>query len=121
MNEPFVKRTTGIQNLDSRAYLGTRVDIPTLQEQRKLVELLDEQTGRIDELVQEVDRQEGLQNELLQAELVDQLIPNTATKQLAVTRLKYLFEPEWPGVWGNEPEPRRTMPKSLFPSSLVIP
>jgi type I restriction enzyme S subunit len=53
VNEPFVKQTTGIQNLDSHAYLGTRVDVPSLAEQSKLVTLLDEQTGRIDALITE--------------------------------------------------------------------
>jgi type I restriction enzyme S subunit len=51
LNYPAIKQTTGIQNLDSAAYLDTRVGLPPDAEQRAVADFLDRATARIDALV----------------------------------------------------------------------
>jgi type I restriction enzyme S subunit len=51
LNYPAVKQTTGIQNLDSAAYLDTVVGIPLEDEQRAIADFLDRETAAIDTLV----------------------------------------------------------------------
>lgn len=50
-----VKQTTGIQNLDSTAYLSERCFVPTVNEQQAIADYLDTETARIDELIREKD------------------------------------------------------------------
>jgi type I restriction enzyme S subunit len=51
LNYPAIKQTTGIQNLDSAAYLDTRVGLPPEPEQRAIADFLDRETAKIDTLV----------------------------------------------------------------------
>ncbi|URN10014.1 restriction endonuclease subunit S [Actinomadura madurae] len=47
----YVKQTTGIQNLDSSAYLASPWAVPSLEEQRRIADFLDAETVRIDRLI----------------------------------------------------------------------
>lgn len=67
LNEPYVKQTTGIQNLDSRAYLGTSVWVPPFAEQRHLAEMLDEQRHLVTKTIDEIYSQGRLLQERRQA------------------------------------------------------
>ena len=51
LNYPAIKQTTGIQNLDSGAYLDTPAPFPPPLEQRSIAAFLDGETARIDRLV----------------------------------------------------------------------
>ena len=51
LNYPAVKQTTGIQNLDSAAYLDTRVGFPPRDEQQAIADFLDRETGKFDTLM----------------------------------------------------------------------
>ncbi len=51
LNYPAIKQTTGIQNLDSSAYLDTPAPFPPPAEQRSIAAFLDRETGRVDRLV----------------------------------------------------------------------
>ena len=51
LNYPAIKQTTGIQNLDSAAYLDTRVGLPPEDDQRAIADFLDRETAKIDALV----------------------------------------------------------------------
>ncbi len=51
VNIRSIKQTTGIQNLDSQAYLDERVCYPPLDEQRAIAAFLDRETTRIDALI----------------------------------------------------------------------
>lgn len=55
LNLPAIKQTTGIQNLDSVAYLDTRVSYPPSEEQRSIAAFLDRETAKIDRLVDKVE------------------------------------------------------------------
>lgn len=46
----YVRQTTGIQNLDVNGFLSMIHAAPTLDEQKRIAEHLDEVTGRIDEM-----------------------------------------------------------------------
>jgi type I restriction enzyme S subunit len=63
VNVPFIKQTTGIQNLDAGAFFAQRWDVPPLDGQREIVRYLDERTGEIDALRSIVERQLGLLGE----------------------------------------------------------
>lgn len=51
-----IKQSTGIQNLDSGAYLAERCFLPPLDEQFAIASYLDAETGRIDGLIEEKRR-----------------------------------------------------------------
>jgi type I restriction enzyme S subunit len=51
LNLPSVKQNTGIQNLDSAAYLSEKICIPALIEQQKIADFLDHETAKIDTLI----------------------------------------------------------------------
>jgi len=51
LNYPAIKQTTGIQNLDSSAYLDTPAPFPHVLEQQAIAAFLDLETGRIDRLL----------------------------------------------------------------------
>lgn len=51
LNYPAIKQTTGIQNLESSAYLDTPAPFPQPAEQQTIAAFLDRETGRLDRLV----------------------------------------------------------------------
>lgn len=58
-----VKQTTGIQNLDSTAYLSEACFVPPPDEQQVIADYLDGETARIDTLIHEKDELIGLLRE----------------------------------------------------------
>lgn len=46
-----INQTTGIQNLDTNAWLGERAPLPPLDEQRRIADFLDDQVTRIDQVI----------------------------------------------------------------------
>ena len=52
LNVRSIKQTTGIQNLDTSAYLRERVSIPPLSEQNAIVRYLDHVDGRIQRYIE---------------------------------------------------------------------
>ncbi len=67
VNYPAIKQTTGIQNLDSEAYLQERFCFPPRAEQRSITHFLDHETAKIDALVREQQRLIELLKEKRQA------------------------------------------------------
>jgi type I restriction enzyme S subunit len=53
---PFIKQTTGIQNLDSEEYLAQLTYIPPIAIQRAIAEYLDRETEQIDALIEAKQR-----------------------------------------------------------------
>lgn len=51
LNIPAIKQTTGIQNLDTDAYLNQKVAYPPSASQRAIADYLDRETAQIDALV----------------------------------------------------------------------
>jgi type I restriction enzyme S subunit len=51
LNYPSIKQTTGIQNLDTYAYLNERMGFPKCDEQRVISDFLDRETAKIDTLI----------------------------------------------------------------------
>lgn len=75
-----VKQTTGIQNLDSTAYLSEACFVPPPDEQTAIADYLDAETARIDTLIDEKDELIGLLREWRQS-----VIAETVTKGLNKT------------------------------------
>jgi type I restriction enzyme, S subunit len=53
---PFVKQSTGIQNLDQGGYLARRVPIPPCGTQVRIADFLDRETAHIDALIEKKER-----------------------------------------------------------------
>ncbi|HCT2470283.1 Type i restriction-modification system, specificity subunit S [Klebsiella pneumoniae] len=51
VNYRAIKQTTGIQNLDSSAYLNEKIAYPPLEEQKVIAKFLDHKTAQIDALI----------------------------------------------------------------------
>ncbi|MHA7809675.1 MAG: restriction endonuclease subunit S domain-containing protein [Marinobacter adhaerens] len=77
VNYPAIKQTTGIQNLDSEAYLQERFCFPALAEQVQIARFLNHETAKIDALIQEQERLIELLQEKRQA-----VISHSVTKGL---------------------------------------
>lgn len=77
INYCSIKQTTGIQNLDSEAYLQEKVGVPSYSEQQKIAQFLDYETAKIDALIDEQKRLIELLKEKRQA-----VISHAVTKGL---------------------------------------
>ncbi|WP_198679087.1 restriction endonuclease subunit S [Aliidiomarina haloalkalitolerans] len=77
VNYCSIKQTTGIQNLDSEAYLQERIGVPSYPEQQKIAQFLDYETAKIDALIYEQKRLIELLREKRQA-----VISHAVTKGL---------------------------------------
>ncbi|WP_082946300.1 restriction endonuclease subunit S [Mycobacterium sp. E1747] len=67
--ERSVRRTTGIQNLDQKAFFNEEFPVPPLTEQRAIADFLDRETARIDTLICEQNQLVELLHERRQAVL----------------------------------------------------
>lgn len=77
VNYRSIKQTTGIQNLDSQAYLDEHIAYPSLKEQQAIARFLDHKTAQIDALIA---RKQALLEKL--AEKRSALISHAVTKGL---------------------------------------
>ncbi|RBI66119.1 restriction endonuclease subunit S [Vreelandella sulfidaeris] len=77
VNYSAIKQTTGIQNLDSEAYLQERFCFPGVNEQTHIARFLDHETAKIDALIREQERLIELLQEKRQA-----VISHAVTKGL---------------------------------------
>ncbi len=81
---PHIKQTTGIQNLDCSSYLSQSVEVPDISKQRRIASYLDEQTAKIDRLMEMRRRQMALLKEqraaLIQQAVTRGLNPNAPMK-----------------------------------------
>jgi len=81
-----------------------RIPLPPYSVQKRMADYLDRECARIDELIAEQQQTQGaLLREHLAGELVHTVLPAEPPKGWADTRLKYLFEFERNGIWGDEP------------------
>lgn len=79
-NLPYIKQSTGIQNLDGNAYLSQQVSIPSYEEQKALAQQFDQELDEVTTLRWAIDRQLALLAERRQA-----LITAAVTGQIDVT------------------------------------
>ena len=66
-NRPYIKQTTGIQNLDSNAYLSQRLEVPSRKDQQDIAEDLDRSLEWCERVVRNRSRQLALLAERRQA------------------------------------------------------
>jgi Restriction endonuclease S subunits len=77
INKKSIKQTTGIQNLDTESYFSEKVPFPPLEDQKVIAAFLDQQTAKLDQLVEKKQRLIHLLQEKRQA-----LITQAVTKGL---------------------------------------
>ena len=77
VNFPSIKQTTGIQNLDSEAYLMEKFGFPSKNEQTQIANFLDHETAQIDSLIAKQEKLIELLKEKRQA-----VISHAVTKGL---------------------------------------
>lgn len=77
INFPSIKQTTGIQNLDSEAYLIEKFGFPPKNEQTQIANFLDHETAKIDSLIEKQQQLIQLLKEKRQA-----VISHAVTKGL---------------------------------------
>ncbi|CAM0753816.1 MULTISPECIES: restriction endonuclease subunit S [Acinetobacter calcoaceticus/baumannii complex] len=77
VNFPSIKQTTGIQNLDSEAYLMEKFGFPSKNEQIQIANFLDHETRKIDHLIEKQQQLIELLKEKRQA-----VISHAVTKGL---------------------------------------
>jgi len=76
---PYVKQTTGIQNLDSNAYFKLGIALPSLNEQDEILSALKEHCKPIDEAIERANEEIKLIREYR-----DRLIADVVTGQVDV-------------------------------------
>lgn len=80
-----VKQTTGIQNLDSTAYLSEACFVPPPDEQQAIADYLDTETARIDTLIREKDELIGLLREA-RVSVIDRAVQTGSAKLAPLKR-----------------------------------
>lgn len=102
VNFPSIKQTTGIQNLDSEAYLMEKFGFPSKNEQTQIASFLDHETAQIDTLIAKQEKLIELLKEKRQAVIshavTKGLNPNVPMKDSGVEWLG-----EVPEHWGILP------------------
>lgn len=100
VNFPSIKQTTGIQNLDSDAYLQESFVFPSYEEQQKIANFLDHETAKIDTLITKQEKLIELLKEKRQA-----VISHAVTKGLNPNAPMRDSGVEWlgevPEHWGS--------------------
>lgn len=105
--EEIVARSVGVSYpaVNASDVGDVTILLPPVDEQRRIVEVLDAETARIGELIDEQSRrQRTFQLEWYRSLLVNTMIRRDEPAGWRPTRLKYLFEYERNGIWGDEPQ-----------------
>lgn len=89
VNFPSIKQTTGIQNLDSEAYLMEKFGFPSKNEQIQIANFLDHETAKIDHLIEKQQQLIELLKEKRQA--VISYLVNVKEGEASI-KLKYAVE-----------------------------
>lgn len=56
VNKKYIKQTTGIQNLDIKAYLSESIPVPEVNEQKRITEFLDKKSQEIDRAIRKIQK-----------------------------------------------------------------
>lgn len=81
----------------------TPCSFPPFGEQERIANLLDSEVGRIDKLIEIREHQIDLLTSRIGSEIVARLLPASPDASWSRTRVKYLFEFERNGIWGEDP------------------
>lgn len=87
-----IKQTTGIQNLDSTAYLSEACFVPPACEQQAIADYLDVETARIDTLIHEKDELIGLLREAKMSAISSLLLEGLGSEGKKPSNTKWLGE-----------------------------
>jgi type I restriction enzyme S subunit len=93
-----IKQSTGIQNLDSAAYLAERCFLPPLNEQIAIASYLDAETKRIDELIDAKKELRKRLSGLSQSIFLDELVA-ISNKLTGIFTRRLPWMPTVPSTW----------------------
>lgn len=104
----YIKQTTGIQNLDIPSMLASeKVALPTLEEQQKIADFLDEKVGEIDNVIETtkatIEDYKKYRNSLITECVTKGINPNAEMKNSGLE-----WNPIIPDTWNT------INPKALF-------
>lgn len=68
---PYIKQTTGIQNLDSTAYFKLGIALPSLDEQEKILNVLEKQCKPLNDAIQRAEEEIKLIREYRDRQIAD--------------------------------------------------
>jgi len=102
LNTRSIKQTTGLQNLDSSAYLAERVSYPPLSEQVAIVGYLDKATADIDTAVDRARRQIDLVREYRTRLIADVVTGKLDVRDVAIDDAVEEHAPDDKGVLEDE-------------------
>lgn len=80
-----IKQSTGIQNLDSAAYLGERCFVPPIDEQLSITRYLDAETAQIDALIAQKEAEIALLRELRSATITEAVLGHVDVRDANAT------------------------------------
>ncbi|WP_185173033.1 hypothetical protein [Rothia nasimurium] len=100
--EPFIKQSTGIQNLDVKAYLSQHVPVRSFEEQERIADELDRELTEIDELIAECVQLSVLAEER-RLSAINNFIEPLLDKKTAIKHLGTLTSGITLGAAYNEP------------------
>jgi type I restriction enzyme S subunit len=88
----IIKQTTGIQNLDMNALLSIKLDVPNLNNQKKILSQIDNQLKKIDELTDKKHEKVDLLHELKSRLISDVVTGQIDVRDVKVPDFEYIEE-----------------------------
>jgi len=88
----IIKQTTGIQNLDMNALLSIKLDVPNLNNQKKILSQIDNQLKKIDELTDKKHEKVDLLDELKSRLISDVVTGQIDVRDVKVPDFEYIEE-----------------------------
>lgn len=109
---PYIKQTTGIQNLDCSSYLSREFNFPSQDAERCIANYLDQQTAKIDRLISLRQRQIALLKEQ-RAALIQQAVTRGLNPDVPMKDSGLPWLGEIPAHWN--------LTKARFVSDIFVP
>ncbi|MFG1765753.1 restriction endonuclease subunit S [Micromonospora parva] len=92
LNQRSIKQTTGLQNLDGKAFLAEAWPIPDLAQQRRIADFLDVELSRIKDIEGRRQRQLAVLDERWLSEVSECLVPGILSQPSARPPMRWLPE-----------------------------
>lgn len=95
--------TRSHQRVDPQRITKMWIDLPEVAQQRTIARFLDRECAEIDALLAEIEGQGALIRERYKASLISTFSPMSPAWSWTDTRLKFIFDYERNGIWGEDP------------------
>lgn len=98
---PYIKQTTGIQNLDDKSFFSNYIQIPPKEEQDKIADFLDNNLVKIDKFVELTERQIALLKEQKEV-IINDAVTKGIDKNVEYKDSGIDWIGEIPAHWGKD-------------------